>query len=135
MNIYRHCIHHHLPPAHPQPCMCVCSVDQSCLTLCNPMGRSLSAPSVHRNSQARILEWVVISFSRGSLQARDRTCISCIGRWILYHCATWEAPSLQFSSVQFSCSVVSDPLRPHESQHTRPPCPSPTPGVYSNSSR
>ena len=40
---------------------------------------------------------------------------------------------LQFSSVQFSRSVVSDSLRPHESQHTRPPCPSPTPGVHSNS--
>ena len=39
----------------------------------------------------------------------------------------------QFSSLQFSHSVVSDSLRPHESQHTRPPCPSPTPGVYSNS--
>ena len=38
-----------------------------------------------------------------------------------------------FSSVQFSCSVVSDSLWPHESQHTRPPCPSPTPEVYSNS--
>ena len=38
-----------------------------------------------------------------------------------------------FSSVQVSCSVVSDSLRPHESQHTRPPCPSPTPGVHSNS--
>ena len=37
------------------------------------------------------------------------------------------------SSVQFSCSVVSDSLRPHESQHTRPPCPSPSPGVHSNS--
>ena len=37
------------------------------------------------------------------------------------------------SSVQFSCSVVSDSLRPHESQHTRPPCPSPTPRVHSNS--
>ena len=34
---------------------------------------------------------------------------------------------------QFSCSVVSDTLQPHESQHSRPPCPSPTPGVYSNS--
>ena len=41
--------------------------------------------------------------------------------------------SLQFSSVPFSLSVVSDSLRPHESQHDRPPCPSPTPGVYSNS--
>ena len=38
-----------------------------------------------------------------------------------------------FSSVQFSLSVVSDSLRPHESQHARPPCPSPTPGVYPNS--
>ena len=38
-----------------------------------------------------------------------------------------------FSSVQFSRSVVSDSLRPHESQHARPPCPSPTPRVYSNS--
>ena len=36
-------------------------------------------------------------------------------------------------SVQFSCSVMSDSLRPHELQHARPPCPSPTPGVYSNS--
>ena len=36
-------------------------------------------------------------------------------------------------SVQFSCSVVSDSLRPHELQHARPPCPSPTPRVHSNS--
>ena len=36
-------------------------------------------------------------------------------------------------SVQFSHSVVSDSLRPHGPQHTRPPCPSPAPGVYSNS--
>ena len=40
---------------------------------------------------------------------------------------------VQFSSVQFSHSVVSDSLRPHELQHARPPCPSPTPGVHSNS--
>ena len=39
----------------------------------------------------------------------------------------------QFSSVHFSRSVVSDSLRPHESQHARPPCPSPTPGAYPNS--
>ena len=38
-----------------------------------------------------------------------------------------------FSSVQFSRSVVSNSLQPHESQHTRPPCPSSTPGVHSNS--
>ena len=41
--------------------------------------------------------------------------------------------NVQFTSVQFSCSVVSDSLQPHESQHARPPCPSPTPGVHSNS--
>ena len=39
----------------------------------------------------------------------------------------------QFSSVQFSSSVLSDSLPPHKSQHARPPCPSPTPGVHSNS--
>ena len=39
---------------------------------------------------------------------------------------------IQFSSVQFSHSVVSDSLQPQESEHGRPPCPSPTPGVYSN---
>ena len=39
----------------------------------------------------------------------------------------------QINSIQLSCSVVSDSLQPHELQHARPPCPSPTPGVYSNS--
>ena len=39
---------------------------------------------------------------------------------------------LSVGSVQFSCSVVSDSLRPHELQHSRPPCPSPTPGVNPN---
>ena len=43
------------------------------------------------------------------------------------------AERVQFSSVQFSRSVVSDSLRPHELQHARPPCPSPTPGVHPDS--
>ena len=42
-------------------------------------------------------------------------------------------PWIKANSVQFSHSVVSDSLWPHELQHARPPCPSPTPGVYSNS--
>ena len=46
---------------------------------------------------------------------------------------TWEIHTKLFSSVQFSHSVVSISLRPHASQHARPPCPSPTPGAYSNS--
>ena len=46
---------------------------------------------------------------------------------------TQENPCGFFSSVQFSRSVMSDSLRPHESQHARPPCPSPSPGVNSDS--
>ena len=51
-------------------------------------------------------------------------------------CGPWgkPRPRLQFSSVHFSRSVVSDSLRPHGLQHARPPCPLPMPGVYSNSS-
>ena len=47
--------------------------------------------SVHGISQARILEWVPISFSKGSSQSRDQTNVSCTGRQILYHWATREA--------------------------------------------
>ena len=59
-----------------------------------------------------------------------------LGSLICYPSETkiWYLPPLEHSkvSVQFSCSVVSNSLRPHESQHARPPCPSPTPGVYPN---
>ena len=48
-------------------------------------------------------------------------------------CLLYANHLVQFSSVQFSHSVVSDSLRPHGPQHARPPRPSPTPGVYSNS--
>ena len=47
---------------------------------CSPPGSS-----VYGTFQTRILEWVVISSSRGSSWSRDQTCISCIGRWIFYH--------------------------------------------------
>ena len=53
--------------------------------LCDPMDWSPPGSSVQGIFQAKILEWVAISFSRGSSQHRDRTCIACIGRWILYH--------------------------------------------------
>ena len=52
---------------------------------CDPPGSS-----VHGNFQATILEWLAISFSGGSFWPRDWTHISYLGRWILYHCATWE---------------------------------------------
>ena len=67
---------------------------QSCPTLCDPMDCSPSGSSIHGILQARILGWVAISFSRGSSPPRDQTMsprVSCIGRWVLYHCATWEA--------------------------------------------
>ena len=62
-----------------------------CLNFCDPIGYTLPGSSVHGIFQARILEWVAISFSRGPSQLRDQICISCIsctGRQILYHCAT-----------------------------------------------
>ena len=67
------------------------SVTQSCLTLCDPMDCSLPGSSVHGISQARILEWVAISYSRVSSWPRDQICVSCIGRRILHHWATQEA--------------------------------------------
>ena len=69
-------------------------VTQVSLTLCKSLDCSLTGSLVHGISQAKILEWVAISYSRGSSQPRDRTrvsCFSCIGRQILYHCTTWEA--------------------------------------------
>ena len=62
-----------------------CSVTKSCLALfLTPWTIARQAPSVHEVSQSRILEWVAISFSRGSSQPRGRTLVSCIGRQILY---------------------------------------------------
>ena len=50
-----------------------------------------------------------------------------------YHTIALISHASQFISVQLSCLVVSDSLQPHELQHSRPPCPSPSPGVHSNS--
>ena len=66
-----------LPPGCRDMCVCV-FVTQLCLILCNAMDCSLPGSSVHGISQARILEWVAISFSRGFYQPRDQTYVSCI---------------------------------------------------------
>ena len=68
-----------------------CLVALSCPTLCDPTDCSPPGSSVHGIFQARILEWVAISSSREYSWPSDQTPISCIGRWILYHWATWEA--------------------------------------------
>ena len=60
---------------------CCCLVAQLCQTLCDPVDCSLSDSPVQGVSQARILDWVAISFSRGSSQPWDQTRASCIGRF------------------------------------------------------
>ena len=72
---------------------CCSLVAKSCLTLCSLMNCSPPGSFVHGISQARILGWVVISFSRGSFWPRDQTWVSCIGKQILYHWATWKVPT------------------------------------------
>ena len=66
-------------------CVCACIHTQLCPTLCNPMNCGPQGSSVHGIFQARILEWVVISYSRGSSPPRDQTCVSRIGRQIFCH--------------------------------------------------
>ena len=99
-------------------------VAQSCLTLCDPMDSSPPGSSVHGIFQAWILEWVAISFSRGSSWPRDWTRVSCIVGRCFTVWATREGPqfvnelysiglkesSVQFSSVAQSCSTLCDPM-------------------------
>ena len=66
------------------------------------------------------------AFQVRSVESKTHECIQ------IFH-PTNPPHSCAYTSVQFSCSVVSDSLRPHESQHARPPCPSPTPGVHPDS--
>ena len=83
------------PEGKTQVCVCVCLCGhahvhvpvQSCPTLCDPMDCNPPGSSIRGILQARILEWVTISFSRGSFRPRDQTpisYISCIGRQVLY---------------------------------------------------
>ena len=86
---------------------------QSCLTLCDLMDGRPPGSSVHGILQARILEWVAISFFSGSFQPRDWTCgsyVSCIGRRILYHyrhlgSSYWIAPDWSMDRSQRQTSV------------------------------
>ena len=75
------------------------SVAQSCPTLCDPVDCNLLDFSVHGIFQARILEWVAISFSRGSSRPRDRTRVSRIGGRCFNLWATREAHLVGFKSI------------------------------------
>ena len=72
--------------------MGACTVTQSCPNLCSPMDCSPSGTSVHEILPARILEWVAISFPRGSSQPKDRAQVSCIAGRFFINGATREAP-------------------------------------------
>ena len=93
-------------------------VAQSCPTLCNPMDCSLPGSSVHATLQARILEWVTVSFSRRSSRPRDQTQVSCIaGRFFATEPRGKSGDqyggffsSVQFSSVTQSCPTLCDPM-------------------------
>ena len=108
-------------------------VAQSCPTLRDPMDCSLPGSSIHEIFQARVLVWVAISFSRGSVQPRDQTWVShivgrCFTIWamreVLHSSRDWlnQKPSshtllssftLRAEPVnQWSCSVMSNSLRP-----------------------
>ena len=89
----------------------VCAHAQSCPTLCDPVDYSPPASSVHGVFQVRILEWVAISYSRGSSQPRHQTRVSCIGRPILYHWATWEDSLCSTCILIISICVVSTDSR------------------------
>ena len=89
-------------------------VTQSCQTLCNPMDCSPPGSPIHEIFQARVLEWVAISFSK---------------EWIINN----NLIQLTLLLLLFSRSVVSDSLQLCGLRHARLPCPSPSPRACSNS--
>ena len=109
------------------------------------MDCSLPCSSVHGIFQARVLEWdchfllqgifPTEGLNLGLLHCRQTLdCLSHQGVQIVLHSGYTDLHSnQQCRSDQISHSVVSNSLRPIKSQHTKPPCPSPTPGVHSDS--
>ena len=94
-----HFFHHlNIGSQHIHLDLCVYVLLLNCIQLfCDPKDCSLPGFSVHGISQERILEFVAMSSSRGSSWTRDRTHMSCIGRWILYLGTIREAPYLDLS--------------------------------------
>ena len=95
-----------------KPCMSVCVCVRVCVLshvrLFDTPDYTLPGSSVHGVFQARILEWVAIYSSRGSSPPRDWarvSCISCIGRWILYHCTNWVVADKPYCSLKSQKTV------------------------------
>ena len=88
------------PSAHPQALQSLSRVRLFCV----PRHCSLPCFPVRGILQARVLEWVAISFSRGSSQPRDQTHVSCIGRRVLYHSSPQGGP---FSYLPYCQSLIT----------------------------
>ena len=91
-------------------CVCVheCRHTHSCLTLCDPMDCGPPGSFAHGIFQARMLEWIVISFSRESFWSRNQiyiSCLSCISRWVLYQL------SHQGSPIRGMCTLLIFPTK------------------------
>ena len=84
--------------------MCGCS--QLGSTLCDPMDCNLPDSSVHGIFQARLLEWVAISSSRGFSRLRDQTHVSYIGRQILYQLHHMGSPYIYMPVYKYICMYV-----------------------------
>ena len=110
-------------------------VAQSCPTLHNCMDCSLPGSSAHGIFQARVLEWVAMPSSRGSSLPRDRTpCVLCLLNLQQAGSLPLAPPRKPLYIVVVVQSLSSVQLLwPHGLQHTRHPCPSSSPGAYSNS--
>ena len=88
-------------------CCCLLLLFSSCVQFFrNPMDCSLTGSSVCGISQAKILEWAAICFSRRSLQFRDQTHVSWTGRRILYHWVTREAHGFFSPTKLLNCDIV-----------------------------
>ena len=90
---------------------------------------------LHTHLRKLLIVWIFIQNTDFIFLSNKYNCLQRIYLWIWFW---WYLKLGNYLlkvkvSVQFSCSVVSNSLRSHESQHARPPCPSPTPRVHSNS--
>ena len=104
-------------------------VAQLCLTLCDPMDCNPPDSSIHGVLQARTLEWVPFTSPRDISDPGIKLGSPELQALFFFFSFFNLLSHQSVSSVTQSCPT----LRPHELQHTRPPCPSPTPGVHSNS--
>ena len=105
------------------------SVVQSSPILCDLIHYSVPGFPVHH----QLLELAQTHVSDAIQQSHPLSSPSPPAFNLSQHQGLFQWVSFSSLSVQFSHSVMSDSLPPHESQHVRPPCPSPTPGVHSNS--